>query len=87
MIRFLLPCAIRLSDTHQVVEIYVGLLLRCMHNFISDFINNMDRMRIFVMNPHQWSLHKQCSFKYRNVMSKSVKHAEAKRDGVINPQK
>ena len=44
-------------------------------------------MHILIINPHQWSLHKQFNFKYRYVMSKSVKEAEAKRDGVINPQK
>ena len=34
------------SDTHQVVEIYKRLLLRCIHHFKSDLINNMDNMRI-----------------------------------------
>ena len=34
------------SDTHQVVEIKKRLLLRCIHHFKSDLINNMDHMRI-----------------------------------------
>ena len=35
------------SDTHQVVEIKKKrLLLRCIHHFKSDLINDMDHMRI-----------------------------------------
>ena len=35
------------------------LLLRFLHNFKSDLINNMDHMRISLLNPRQWSLSKQ----------------------------
>ena len=35
------------SDTRQVVE----LLLRCLHHFESDLINNMDHMRISGTQP------------------------------------
>ena len=38
------------------------------------------------MNPHQWSLAKQSSLKVENDSPKVPKQAEAKRDGVINPQ-
>ena len=38
------------------------------------------------MNPHQWSLAKQSSSKVKNNGPKVPKQAEAKRDGVINPQ-
>ena len=34
------------SDTHLVVEIKGDFLLRCIHHFKSDLINNMDHMRI-----------------------------------------
>ena len=39
------------SDTHQVVEIKKILLLRCIHHFKSDLINNMDHMRISGTKP------------------------------------
>ena len=38
------------------------------------------------MNPHQWSVAKQSSLKAENDSPKVQKQAEAKRDGVINPQ-
>ena len=38
------------------------------------------------MNPHQWSWAKQSSLKIENDGQKVPKQAEAKRDGVINPQ-
>ena len=38
------------------------------------------------MNPRQWSLAKQISLKVANSVPKVPKHAEAKTDGVINPQ-
>ena len=38
------------------------------------------------MNPRQWSFAKQSSLKIANSGPKVPKHAEAKRDGVINPQ-
>ena len=39
------------SGIHQVVE---RLLLRCIHHFESDLINNMDHMRI--SDTEQWTL-------------------------------
>ena len=47
------------SDTHQVVEI-----LRCIHHFKSELINSMDHIRILVLNPRQWSLATQSSWKW-----------------------
>ena len=44
-------------------------------------------MRMRVINPSQWSLAKQSSLKVENSGPKMPKQAEAKRDGVINPQK
>ena len=38
------------------------------------------------MNPRQWSLNKQRSLKVEKGGPKVPKQAEAKRDGVINPQ-
>ena len=34
------------GDTNQVVEISIRLLPRCIHQFESDLINNIDHMRI-----------------------------------------
>ena len=39
------------------------------------------------MNPHQWSLAKQCSFKVVVKPKKVPSQAKAKRDGVIKPTK
>ena len=36
------------SDTHQVVEIKKRLLLRCIHHFKSDLINDMDHVRLIL---------------------------------------
>ena len=63
------------------------LLLRCIHHFKSDLINNMDHMRISGTQPSSVILSQTMKFKklksdYLNV----PKQAEAKRDGVINPQ-
>ena len=33
------------SDTHQMLKYNKKLLLRCIHHFKSDLINNMDHMR------------------------------------------
>ena len=45
------PCSTS-SDTHQVVEIQKKrLLLRCIHHFQSDFINNMNHMLILGTEP------------------------------------
>ena len=38
------------------------------------------------MNPRQWSLAKQSSLKVAKCGPKEPTQAEAKRDGVINPQ-
>ena len=40
-----------------------------------------------VLNPRQWSLAKQSTFKrLKSDVQKGPKQAQAKRDGVINPQ-
>ena len=39
------------SDTQRVVQIKKRLLLRCIHHFKSDLINNMDHMRISGTKP------------------------------------
>ena len=61
------------------------LLLRCIHHFKSDLINNMDHMRISGTEPSSVILsQKGGSFKSSKVMSKNCQtQAEAKRDGVI----
>ena len=63
------------------------LLLRCIHHFKSDWINNMDHMRISGTEPSSviLSQKKYCQKLKRDVPNVS-KQAEAKRDGVINPQ-
>ena len=63
-------------------------LLRCIHHFKSDLIYNMDHMRISGNEPSSVILSKKGgNFKSWKVMSqKCQKQAEAKRDGVINPQ-
>ena len=64
------------------------LLPRCIHHFKPDLINNMDHMRISVLNPRQWPLAKQTNLKrWKSHAPKVPKQAQAKRDGVINPQK
>ena len=76
------------SDTHQVVKVMKKrLLLRCIHHFKSDLINNMDHIRISGTEPSSviLILVKQSSLK--NEKCQIVpKHCNAKRDGVINPQ-
>ena len=58
------------------------LLLRCIHHFQSDWINNMDHMRISGTEPSSVIL----SQTVKSVVQKVPKQAEAKRDDVINPQ-
>ena len=64
------------------------LLRISIHHFKSDLINNMDHMRILGTEPSSVILSQTKSF--QNVMKIDVpkvpKQAEAKRDGVINPQ-
>ena len=63
------------------------LLLRCIHHFESDLINNMDHMRILGTEPSSVVLSQRSNFKSWKEMSKTYqKQAEAKRDGVINLQ-
>ena len=72
---------ILVSTTEPPSEYKKILLLRCIHHFKSDLINNMDHMRIS-------GTAKQSSLKSWQCMpQKCQKQAEAKRDGVINPQK
>ena len=62
------------------------LLLRCMHHFKSDLINNMDHMRISGTEPSLVILsQKGYSFKSMKVMSqKCQEQAEAKRNFDVN---
>ena len=63
------------------------LLLRCIHHFKSDLINNMDHMRISGTEPSSVILSQKKYFqKLKRDVSKVPKQAKAKRDGVINPQ-
>ena len=63
------------------------LLLRCIHHFLSDLINNMDHMRISGTEPSSVILSQIMKFKKLKSDDRKVpKQAEAKRDGVINPQ-
>ena len=63
------------------------LLRRCIHDFKSDVINNMDHMRISGTEPSLVILSQKSSFKKWKVMSlKCQKQADAKRDGVLQFQ-
>ena len=63
------------------------LLLRRIHHFESDWINNMDHMRISGIEPSSVSLAKQCYLKsWKSDGQKVDKQADAKMNGVINPQ-
>ena len=64
------------------------LLLRCIHHFKSDLINNMDHMRISGNEPSSVVLSKTMKTikKLKSDYPKVPKQAEAKGDGVINPQ-
>ena len=67
-----------------VYEIKKRLLLRCLHHFKSDLINNMDHMCISGTEPSSVILSQTKS--YQNVkidVQKVPKQAEAKRGGVI----
>ena len=63
------------------------LLLRCIHHFNSDIINNIDHMRF---SGNELSSVILCQTKWfqtkGNIDPKVPKQGEAKRDGVINPQ-
>ena len=61
------------------------LLLRCIHHFKSDYINNMNHI-FRILNPNHWSLAKKLVSKVGKRWPKSTKQAEAKKDGVVNPQ-
>ena len=76
----------KLDSQGECLKYKKRLLLRWKNHFKSDLINNMDHMRIWVMNRHQWFLVKQRSLKVDNGGPKVPKQAEAKRDGVINLQ-
>ena len=57
------------------------------HHFQSDEINDMDHMRISGNKPSSVILSQTCSIKKLKFNEQKVpKQAEAKRDGVINPQ-
>ena len=63
------------------------LLPRCLHHFKSDLIYNMDHMRISGTEPSSVILTQTKKFKKLKTDAQNLpKQAEAKRDGVINPQ-
>ena len=63
------------------------LPIRCIRHFESDLINNMDHMRISDTEPSSVILSQTMQFKkLKSDNPKVPKQAEAKRDGVINPQ-
>ena len=53
-----------------------------MHHFKPDLINSIDHMRIRVLNPHQWSLAKQSSFKSWKVVSQKYQNKQ-KQKGIM----
>ena len=64
------------------------ILLRCIHNLKSDLINNMAHMRISGNKPSSVILGQTKKLKSWKSWSQQVpKQAEAKKDGIINPQK
>ena len=77
------------NDTNQVHCSWniKRLILRCIHHFKSNFINNMDHMRISGTEPSSVILSLTKYFKkLKSDAQKVSKQAKAKRDGVINPQ-
>ena len=62
-----------LQQRDQCWRFKTRLLLRCIHNFKSDFINNIDHMRISGIEPSSVILSQTSSFKNWNEMSKSAK--------------
>ena len=51
-------------------------LRRCIHNFKSDLIDNMDHMRISGTEPRQWSLAKKSTCSLKKLKSEAPKSAE-----------
>ena len=78
----------KLSDHCPWLNYKKRLLLRCIHHFKSDLINNMDHNAYFlVLNPRKLSLAKQCNLKkLESDVSKVPKQVETKRYGEINTQ-
>ena len=63
------------------------LLLKCIHHFESDLINNIDHMRISGTETSSVILSQTMKFKKLTSDAPKVpKQAEDKRDGVLNPQ-
>ena len=63
------------------------LLLRCIHHFKTDFLNNMDYMRISGTKPPSVILSQAKYFqKQERGVPKVSPQAEANRDSVIDPQ-
>ena len=78
------PPAVTLT---KYVKYRKRLLLRYIHHFKSDLINNMDHMRISGNEPSSVILSQRMRFKKLKSDDPKVPiPAEAKRDGVINPQ-
>ena len=76
------------QDTREVAFQYKKrLLLRCIHHFKSDLINNMDHMRILGTQTSSAILSQTKLFqKLKSDVRKMPKQADVKWDGVINPQ-
>ena len=82
--RLLCPPAVTLTKKLKYEK---RLLLRCMHHFKSDLINNMDHMRISGTETLSVILIQTKLFKkLKSVDQKVSNQALAKWDGVINPQ-
>ena len=69
------------GDSHKVVEIQIETSTKMYTPFLSDLISNMDHTHISGTEPSV-IFSQICSLKSWKV----PKQAEAKRDGVINPQ-
>ena len=76
----------RLRYSSICLHIKKRLLPRCIHHFKSDLIHNMDHMRISGTEPSSVVLSQRRNFKSWKDVPNVPKQAEAKRDGVINPQ-
>ena len=69
-----------------VYEYEKRLLLRCIHHFKSDLINNMDHMHISGNEPSSVILSQKVVSNVANECQKVPNQGKANRDGEINPQ-
>ena len=70
------------NDTHQEVEIKKKILLRRLHRFKSELINNMDNMRISGMEPSSVILSQIKQFKKLKRYAKKCQN-KIKPKGVV----